>query len=263
MNTLTFQQFWSGLILSTPRIIGMTLFIPFLRPPQLPPMARNAFAFILGLMLLPLIWQQIPALEGSTIFLLVLKETLVGLLLGFIVALAFLIPQAVGDFIDNQRGASIASLFNPAFGGQASPLGLLLSQAFLVWFIISGGFILFFELFFSSFKIFPINAFIPLHSDALWQAIAHSFTLYIHLALVVAAPVVLSMLISEIALGLVSRFAPQLNVFFISMSLKSIIAIVILLFYFSILLEHIWREGLLFDAALDLLKNLNAPALAP
>lgn len=255
MRGLDFQQFWFGFLLSTPRIIGITLFIPFLRPPQIPPMARNIIVFILGLMILPLIWESSTAFEGKMLLLLILKEMLIGLLMGFIISLTFLIPQAVGDFIDNQRGASIASLFNPAFGGQASPLGLLLSQAFLVWFITSGGFLIFFELIFTSFKILPIGSFLPKGDLHLWHYGAQSFSLYIKLALIVAAPVVLSMLVSEMSLGLVSRFAPQLNVFFVSMSLKSIVAIFILLFYFSDILDHIWRDGLFIDSARDFLKD--------
>jgi type III secretion protein T len=251
----SWQQFWTGLLLSTPRIIGITLFIPFLRPPQIPPMARNVIVFILGLVLLPLIWQESAQFEGKTIILLILKEMLIGLLIGFVISLTFLIPQAIGDFIDNQRGASIASLFNPAFGGQASPLGLLLSQAFLVWFILSGGFIIFFELIFTSFTILPIGQFLPKEDLHLWRFATHTFTLYMKLALIIAAPVVLSMLVSEMSLGLVSRFAPQLNVFFLSMSLKSIIAIIILLFYYSNILDHIWREGLFFDTARDFIKD--------
>lgn len=256
MSKLDFQQFLLSLSLSTPRIVGVMLFVPFLRPPLLPQMARNAFAFILGLTLLPLIWQESIAVQGKTLVLLLLKEILVGILIGFIVALVFLIPQAVGDFIDNQRGASIASLFNPAFGGQASPMGLLLSQAFLVWFILSGGMSLLFGLIFQSFLILPIGSFLPPGSETLWTTISHSFSLYIKLALVVAGPVILSMLIAEMSLGLVSRFAPQLNVFFISMSLKSVVAIVILLFYFTPILEHIWRDGLFFDIAREFLIKI-------
>ncbi len=255
INGIDFQQFWLALLLSTPRIIGMALFIPFLRAPQVPPMARNVIVFILGLVILPLIWQEVGVLENKVIILLILKETLIGLLIGFIISLTFLIPQAIGDFIDNQRGASIASVFNPAFGAQASPLGVLLSQAFLVWFIVSGGFIIFFELVFTSFSILPIGSFLPEGNHHLWSYAAHAFSLFMKLALIISAPVVLSMLISEIALGLVSRFAPQLNVFFISMSLKSVVAIFILLFYFSAILGHVWREGLFLDIATTFSKD--------
>ena len=249
MGGAEFQQFWLSLILSTPRIIGITLFIPFLRAPLIPPQIRNSIVFILGLTLLPMIWQQSALLEGKLVIILILKEVLIGMLIGIILSLSFLIPQAVGDFIDNQRGASIAAVFNPAFGTQASPVGVFLAQAFLAWFIISGGFMLFFEFIFTSFTILPIGSFLPENNDHLWIYATQAFNSFMKLTLIIAAPVVLSMLISEIALGLVSRFAPQLNVFFISMSLKSVIAIVILLFYFGALLEHIWSEGLFFDIA--------------
>ncbi len=257
MDTALVQQIWTAFLLSTPRLLGIAVFMPFLRTPQVPLMARNALIGALGLVIWPLIWGEIKdgQMGSHIVFALVAKEMMIGLILGFILSLTFLIPQAIGDFIDNQRGASIASVFNPAFGGQASPLGLLLSQAFLVWFITAGGMIIFMDFMFTSFAILPVTAFLPEHDPKLFEHIVHALSLFLKLALVIAGPVILVMLISEIALGLVSRFAPQLNVFFISMSFKSMIAIVILLFYFSNMLGHIWREGLLFETGYNFLRE--------
>ncbi len=257
MDNALVQQIWTAFLLSTPRFVGIAVFMPFLRAPQVPMMARNAVIIALGLVIWPLIWSEIEdgQMGGHILFALVIKETMIGLILGFILSLTFMIPQAIGDLIDNQRGASIASVFNPAFGGQASPLGLLLSQAFLVWFIAAGGMIIFMEFMFTSFAILPVTSFLPEHDPALFEHISRALSAFLKLAFVVAGPVVLSMLISEIALGLVSRFAPQLNVFFISMSLKSIIAIAILLFYFGNMLGHIWREGLFFETGYNFLHE--------
>ena len=259
METITpvfFEKLITSFLLITPRLIGMTIFISFLHSPQMPLMARNAFIFALSLFILPMVWHDDPPqIKSFLFFTLALKEILVGAILGFFVQLTFAIPQAMGDFIDNQRGASIASLFNPAFGGQASPMGLFLSQAFLVWFVLSGGWFLLLQLIFTSFEILSPFAFLPESHLLLWSHIVKSFSLFLRLALVIAAPVILSMLISEIALGLVSRFAPQLNVFFISMSLKSVIAITLLLFYLTQSLQQIWRKGLFFDQASFFLKG--------
>ena len=257
MDSAFAQQIWTAFVLSTPRLVGISLFMPFLRTPQVPMMARNAVIAALGIMILPLVWSEINdgQMGAHILFVLAAKEMMIGVILGFILSLTFMIPQAVGDFIDNQRGASIASVFNPAFGDQSSPLGLLLSQAFLVWFIAAGGMVIFMEFMLTSFAILPVTSFLPEHDPALFEHISRALSAFLRLALVVAGPVVLSMLVSEIALGLVSRFAPQLNVFFISMSFKSIIAIVILLFYFGNILSHIWREGLFFDAGYEFLRE--------
>ena len=257
MEGMTLQQFWLALLLSTPRFVGIAIFLPFLRAPQIPPMVRNIVVFVLGLVVLPLIWREsLQDLGTHVLFALVLKEVVAGLILGFIISMTFVIPQAIGDFIENQRGASIASTFNPAFGSQASPLGAFLSQAFIVWFIAAGGMLLLVKLMLTSFEILPIASFLPKADFNLWRHSVDAFSLFLRLTMIIAAPIIFSMLISEIALGLVSRFAPQLNVFFISMSLKSMIAILILLFYFSNMLGHIWREGLFFETGYLFLRGI-------
>ena len=249
---------WGALILATPRVAGMMILIPFMRPPQVPAMARNAFIMGIALLVSPEIFSHIRHQHfepGANLLLLSLKEAALGLLLGFIVGFLFHVPQAIGDFIDNQRGASIASLFNPALGEQSSNLGLLLSQCFLVWFLSAGGMERLFAILFASYDLYPVASLTPLHKPESLALIIKAMGDYLLFALLLAGPVIFPMLVAEIALGLVSRFAPQLNVFFIAMPLKSVISLLILLLYLFIFLKHFWGEQTFFESARAFLET--------
>lgn len=247
------EREWAGFLLSMPRFVAMSALLPFFRAPQVPGAIRNCFMAMIALLLAPAIAndlsanppEAIPA--GMLLLALLIKESLIGLLMGFFLSLTFSIAESAGDFIDNQRGASIASLFNPAAGTQASPLGLFLSQAFIAWFILAGGLLLLFEFFFASFRAYPATHALPVFGPHALAAMLDMFAAFIKLALLVAAPIVFSMLIAELGLGLVSRFAPQLNVFFISMPLKSLVAIFLLLVYLRTLLPLVMEHGLFFQ----------------
>ncbi len=71
---------------------------------------------------------------------LIAKEVLLGLLIGFVAAIPFWAIEASGFLIDNQRGAAMGSLFNPSLGSQTSPTGLLLTQTLITLFFASSAF---------------------------------------------------------------------------------------------------------------------------
>ena len=251
---------WGALLLATPRIAGFVILIPFLRPPQVPPMIRNTLIFALALVVAPRVHIQVQAAEAvHPLMILALKEAVLGLFIGFILGFLFHIPQAIGDFVDNQRGASIASLFNPALGEQSSSLGLFLSQAFLVWFLTVGGFTAFLQILLSSYEIYPPEALLPELNRHNVGVLLTALQDYLTLFLLLAAPIIFTMLTAEIALGLVSRFAPQLNVFFLAMPMKSVIALIILFLYMGILLKYIWEMQPFLDHAQNFIQLSISP----
>ncbi|MCY4032877.1 MAG: type III secretion system export apparatus subunit SctT [Hyphomicrobiales bacterium] len=247
-----------AVLLTLPRLLGMALFLPFFRAPLVPALVRNAVLLSIALVVLPVGFDSIQALSASTTpyWLLAIKEFGVGMLFGFLIGLTFLVPQIIGDYLDNQRGASIASLFNPTVGGQSSNLGLLLGQIFLVWFLVSGGMEALYGVVLQSYRVYPINAPLPVIDESAVDALLALFSKFIKLALLLAAPAAFVMLLAEFGLGLVSRFAPQLNVFFLAMPLKSVLALLIVGLTLSVILTQLWESGLIFAPARGLLEAL-------
>jgi len=235
-----------ALMCATVRIQVALAIIPLFSRQNVPGLVRAAIGVGLSLVLVPpvlgSIGQQMPqALELGAI---VLKEAFIGLLIGYSVAALFWAIEAVGFFIDNQRGASIASTLDPLTGNDSSPLGILFNQAFLVYFLVAGGFGVFMTMMYSTYGLWPVMHYFPTVNVDSFPVFAGMFERVIRLALLLSAPVIVAMLLAELGLALVSRFAPQLQVFFLAMPIKCGMAFFVLVVYLPTLFDYIREEML-------------------
>lgn len=235
-----FSQYLGALALSQPRVLAMFALLPFFNRQLLPGILRYGISFGLSLMLIPVLLPRYVELQpvGLDLLLLITKEVFIGLALGFMVALPFWIFEAVGFVIDNQRGASIGATINPATGNDSSPLGILFNQAFMVFFLISGGFGLMLSLLYNSFRIWDVFAWFPVLEKEGIPFFLGQLSMFARTSLLLAAPVIVAMFLAELGLGLISRFAPQLQVFFLAMPVKSALALLVLVLYMSTLFEY-------------------------
>ena len=178
---------------------------------------------------------------GETL-LIVAKEAFVGMTMGFIVALPFWIFEAAGFVIDNQRGASLGSTLNPGTGNESSPMGILFNQAFMVFFMISGGWFLLVTLIVNSFQVWSIWTWWPALRPSSAPLMLDLLDTLMRMTLLYAAPAVVAMFLAEVGLALVSRFAPQLQVFFLAMPIKSALALLVLILYMKVLFGYAWES---------------------
>ena len=160
-------------------------------------------------------------------------------------------------YVDNQRGASIASTINPLTGHDSSPLGELFSQAGIVLLLISGGMSMILKIIYDSYFLWPVFTLMPAFSENMPIVILDLMDRLMRLALLFSAPVIFSMFLAEVALGLVSRFVPQLQVFFLAMPIKSGIAIFVFAIYTATLMNYVGLElAALPDQVLGSLKAM-------
>ncbi len=203
-------------------------------------MVRNGVLCSLALFIFPMINQQSLPAETDGIWLIMIlgKEVLIGLLIGFVAAIPFWAIEAAGFLVDNQRGAAMASMFNPTLGSQSTPTAVLLTQTLITLFFSGGGFVTFIYALFKSYTSWPIVDFFPTVSDTWVSFFYAQFEQLMWLGVLMSAPLVLAMFLAEFGLALISRFAPQLNVFFLAMPIKSAIASVLLIVYLGIMMDH-------------------------
>ena len=242
-----------------PRMLITFSMLPLFNSQILPGLLRNGLALALCLMLVPVILSQIhnhPPVSYQLMPFLLMKEAVLGLLLGFFMAIPFWGLEAVGFFIDNQRGASIASSFNPLTGNDSSPLGIMFNQSFMVYFLVSGGFGLMLTVIYQSYLIWsPLEFSLSFHYDAAKTLIAQLDRL-MTLGIVLSAPVILVMFLSELGLALISRFAPQLQVFFLAMPIKSGAAVFMLTIYIGTLFRYTSTEISQYSALLTQIREV-------
>lgn len=237
-----------------PRLITALILLPAFSSSLISGMLRNGLAASLALIVFPLVAAQAPA-EGITVAIglgLFVKEAVLGLMLSFGVAVLFWAIESTGYFIDNTRGTSMASSLDPLTGSQTSPLGNLFTQSLSALFFVGGGFVAFLGVLYQSYVIWPVFSFFPSLSAETATYFIGLFDKVILLAVLCGGPVVIAMLMAVFALALIARFAPQLNVFFLSMPIESGIAMLILVLYFGTLMRFFGDEiiGAVTDFAL-------------
>jgi type III secretion protein T len=145
--TLLFQEFklvLVGFLLALPRCYAFIAASQLLPATAVPRLARNVAILVIAMPLTPALVPYAPMfLDNIPLFMgYFLKEAALGFVMGFLVTWLFWAVQAAGTFIDNQRGAAIASSIDPLQGHESSPLGLLFSQAFITYFFTVGGFLM-------------------------------------------------------------------------------------------------------------------------
>ena len=131
----------------------------------------------------------------------------------------------------------MASSLDPLSGNQSSPLGSLLINTMLAVFFVTGLFLIFLESLYASYQFWPVTSFFPhLSFDTVLFMLGH-FGQVVALAVLVGAPVIIVMFVSEFGLMLIGRFAPQLNIFFVSMSVKSAVSSFMLVVFIATIIS--------------------------
>ncbi|WP_408951351.1 type III secretion system export apparatus subunit SctT [Lysobacter sp. Hz 25] len=226
-----------GLVL--PRVIGAFMMLPLLTSENMPPLVRNSFMVSLGIIAIPVAVNGVSlhALGAVDWAPIIVKELFIGISIGFCFGMVFWAISAAGNIIDTQVGMTLAQVFDPIQGHQASLHGSFLSQ-FAAWlFMASGAFLVFLDLLLSSYAMWPVTSYFPtLHAVGM-ELFVGQFSYLMTALLVLAAPAMVVLLLIDLTFGLVNRFAPQLNVFTITMPIKAWLATWIILLMLGVYVE--------------------------
>jgi len=229
--------------LSATRIAVAFLLLPIFAPDTVPAMVRNAI--FLSLALLTLALQ--PALPVATLnaaqwVTLFGKEALLGLALGFGMAAFLWAFEAAGAIVDTKVAVANGQVNDPMSGQQLTPTGALLGRLASFLFMAGGGFLLFIGALLESFRLWPLGQLTLVPRLAGVALFEQQFGDLVVLALLLAAPALVVMFAVDLALGLVNRYAPQLNLITISMSLKGVAATAIWLIILGSLVQAFGDE---------------------
>ena len=243
MTTVELSNHLFIFALGLARMLAVFQMVPIFQQSVLPGSIRTSVAVSMVLFAYPVFATDVVVAELPmlTIMALAAKEVLIGVLIGFGASVIFWAIESAGFFIDNQRGSTMASSVDPLTGSQTSPLGIFLTQVLTVFFMVGGGYFVLLMVIYESYQIFPVFEFLPalkMEDVTVWLSIMDRI---MTLAIVMAAPAMIAMFLSEFGLGLVSRFAPQLNVFFLSMPVKSAVGMLMLVLYL-VFLQEIWED---------------------
>ena len=251
---------WADQILllgvGTARIACAFLMLPMFASETVPAMVRNSIFVGMGLVSLaiqpPFDMQAISAEGWVAIF---AKEAFVGLIIGFFFGSVLWALEAAGQIIDTKVGATMAQIVDPMSGNQTSLNGAFLGRLANLVFIFSGGLSLIVHVLMESYALWPIAAPMPSFDPRGIGLFEAEFGRMMVLAVLFAAPVLTVLFLIDMGLGLVNRFAQQLNVFTLSMSIKAFAATLIILLLLTSYANAIARDILSRPAVMsDMLK---------
>jgi len=235
-----YKGWFMAFLLALPRAYGFIWASQLLAQTAVPRLARNVAILVIAMPVAPVLlpWNEFFIGRTGLYMGYFAKEAALGVIMGYMIFWLFWAVQAAGTLIDNQRGAAIASSIDPMIGQEAAPLGLLFSQAFITYFFSVGGFLMLVMLLYRSYVIWPITSLIPIEIAAFPELALAVLDSGMRPAFVLAAPIVAIMFIAEFALAMVSRFAPQVQVFILAMPIKSGLAMLVLILYIPLMLDH-------------------------
>ena len=220
------------------RVAPVFFILPFLNSSVLSGIARVSVSLLVAIGIWPHEPDVLSPFQTFPYLTLIAREVGVGVLLGCLLSWPFWVFHALGSIIDNQRGATLSSSIDPATGVDTSEMANFLSMFAAVIYLQGGGLMVMLDVFRQSYQLCdPMNACMPSLPPLL--GFINQIT---GKALLLASPIIITLLLSEVILGLLSRFAPQMNAFAISLTVKSGIALFIMLLYFSpVLPDHVLR----------------------
>lgn len=167
--------------------------------------------------------------------LLILREILIGLLIGYVAYMIFAVIQTAGSFIDIQIGFGIANVIDPMTGTTAPVIGnFKYIFATLIFFSINGHHYLL-DAVIRSYNWMPLNndVFLRIASGNVTEFLVSAFGQSFVLAFQMAAPLIATLFLTDVALGFLARTAPQFNVFVIGIPLKILVGLAMLLLLVS------------------------------
>lgn len=150
-------------------------------------------------------------LDSAAAFMLVIQQVLIGVTLGFAVRVVFAAVEFAGELIGLQMGLNFAGFFDPATASQGTASGRFFGTIVGFLFIIVNGHLAIIMALAKSFVVFPVGpepfAFLRAVNVPAWGAEVFSMGLWI------ALPLVGMLLFVNLVLGVISRVAPQINIF--------------------------------------------------
>lgn len=189
---------------------------------MIPVRIKAGFAAALALALGPRLAEQSVPLELGPLVGSMLMQVLAGGALGFLAYLLFAAFQTAGEVIDMFGGFSIGQAIDPVSEAHTTVFGRFYSLIASVLLFVTGGHLLLVRGFLTSFEALPVDGF---RSDRLAEVLTADLGAFFLAALQIAAPLVAALFLTDVALGLLSRAAPEMNVFLLGLPLKIFITI--------------------------------------
>jgi type III secretory pathway component EscT len=226
------------------RIVPVTFLTPFLGGKLTP--AETKMSLSMGLTAFCFEyaneWMHGPlSVNGIAYIVLMLKELLIGTVIGFVSTELYYALDVAGRTLDTMRGSNMAEVQVPELGTRASPIGDYGFHLLLVVFFAINGHIIFIQSMVSSFRLIPVDAFPTTQAGfkEIVETILHYTSSMFPIAFGLVFPGLFAAFMIDITFGMLNRVAPQLNAYQLSMGIKSLMGIAFFLLALTLFIPQV------------------------
>lgn len=214
-----------GFSLALVRTTAWIAFCPPFNSPSIPGRIRVGLATAIAFVVAPLIGEATATLETGAFIVSLLTQAIAGFALGFAVFMLFSTIQAAGELIDLQIGFSLGQVLDPLSGTAASPIGRFHQLLAIVIVFAINGHVLVVRGYLRSVEAVPSGR---VDMAALGQQFTDLLSMFFVATLEIGLPVLAALFCTEVALGLLGKVAPQLNILVVGFAAKTFVAIMLL-----------------------------------
>ena len=227
------------------RILGMVAAAPIFGNTSFPMTAKVMLGVMLALIMAPVV-PAMPATDPMSMagLMIVVQQMLIGLAMGFSMRIVFAAVEMAGEIASATMGLGFASVFDPQTKGRSSAVSQFLALIGTMVFLSVNGHLILIEVLYESFVTLPISA-TPMSSNLALELVRWAsaiFSIGLHLSL----PIVAALLITQVALGILTRAAPQLNIFGIGFPVSLGVGLILIsqiLPSLSVPLQNLFNQG--------------------
>jgi len=244
------------LMLILVRVSAFLIFVPVLSGMSIPLQARLFFAVVMSFALYSAGIVQTVTFNDSVagFIMLILAEVMTGALMGFILYFVLNVILFAGQFIDFSMGFGMVNVMDPVQQIQVPVMGNILFMAANALLVVAGGLHILLRYFFDSFRLVPIGTAFILGNEPVANFMVASFVGFVILAVSIALPIVGTMLIIDVCLGIMVKSVPKMNVFVVGMPLK--VAVGLFLVYAVMIPNFNVIYTRVFDASIESMISL-------
>lgn len=206
------------------RISSFMVTVPIFSGRQVPNLYKIGLSMVLSVLCVGVINEPVHTFPLGKMVLLILKEFMVGIVLGMVANILFYAVQLAGALLDLLIGFSMASLFDPTFGTNSQITGRFKNILAILVLLATNGHHLLIQGILASFDWISLQAFVPALMDGrmstfLMDCVQQMFMI----GFLMAAPLIGTLFIVDVALGIIARTVPQMNVFVVFPPVKILI----------------------------------------
>jgi len=203
---------------------------PFFSIKGVPNPFKIGLAFIMALISFQFIPTQTQIAMDFSFVLHVIKEALVGIILGYVCELMFVAVQVAGGLIDMQMGLAMANVIDPRTGAYVPVTGNFKSILAVLYFFSINGHHMLIRGLIKSYEAIPIEAvWAAFGSEQVMMTAVKVFQNMFLSAFMMAAPIVVALFLVDVSLGIIAKAVPQFNIFVVGLPIKLLAGFLLLI----------------------------------